>query len=206
MPYNTTITLSRSCPSILQNVGKLHGLPRSIVPIVSSVRSRIYRELLGSLASRVTTTAYTLRQNGQTERVTGARTVSPVLSMSVRTTGMTPTMAEFQYNITFTRNPARPVLPGLRSHPRMGFGLAQPASDGNINEFTDQDALRIDRGQGCTGEAQEEHDSLLHTNVEKPALSMPPGDKVYRGSDFGLRPSRSYTRFLGPYVGTSCQT
>ena len=133
IPTNTTITALGAASLFLQNVWKLHGLPRSIVSdrapqFVAEFTQELYR-LLGITLS--TTTAYHPQVDGQMECIN--QELEQYLRVFVNECQdnwdeLLP-MAEFQYNNHIHSGTQQtPFYLDSGQHPRMGFKPAQPES------------------------------------------------------------------------------
>jgi len=127
----TTVTAAGAANLYLQNVWKLHGLPRKVISdcgpqFVAAFMKELYR-LLGIEAAM--STAYHPQTNGQTEWVN--QELEQYLQIFVRERqddwyALLP-LAEFSYNNHIHLSTQQtPFLLDTGRHPRIGFELHQP--------------------------------------------------------------------------------
>ena len=207
IPTNTTITALGAARLFLQNVWKLHGLPRSIVSdrgpqFVAEFTRELYR-LLGITLSA--TTAYHPQADGQTERVNQELEQYLRIFVNERQDDwdeLLP-MAEFQYNNHIHSSTQQtPFFLDSGRHPRMGFEPSPPSRLETVNEFTDRMQSALTEARSALAKAQDDM-TRYYNRRREPAPEYTPGDKVYLdGSDIQTsRPSKKLAhRFLGPYV------
>src|SRR6266436_5983732 len=184
IPTTTTITALGAARLFLQNVWKLHGLPRSIVSdcgpqFVAEFTRELYR-LLGITLS--TTTAYHPQADGQTERVN--QELEQYLRVFVNERQddwdeLLP-MAEFQYNNHIHSSTQQmPFLLDTGQHPRMGFEPKQsPSHLETVNELTDRMNSALTEAKSALTKAQDDM-SHYYNRRREPAPEYVPGDKVY---------------------------
>jgi transposase InsO family protein len=185
---NTTITALGAARLFLQNVWKLHGLPRSIVSdrgpqFVAEFTRELYR-LLGITLSA--TTAYHPQADGQTERVN--QELEQYLRIFVNECQddwdeLLP-MAEFQYNNHIHSSTQQtPFFLDSGRHPRMGFEPSPPSQLETVNEFTDRMQSALTEARSALAKAQDDM-TRYYNRRREPAPEYAPGDKVYLdGSD-----------------------
>jgi hypothetical protein len=132
IPMNITIMALGAARLFLQNVWKLHGLPRSIVSdrgpqFVAEFTRELYR-LLGITLSA--TTAYHPQADGQTEHVNQELEQYLRIFVNERQDDwdeLLP-MAEFQYNNHIHSSTQQtPFFLDSGQHPRMGFEPSPPS-------------------------------------------------------------------------------
>ena len=191
----------------MQNVWKLHGLPRSVVSdrgpqFVAEFTRELYR-LLGITLS--TTTAYHPQADGQTERVNQELEQYLRVFINERQDDwdeLLP-MAEFQYNNhVHSGTQQTPFLLDSGRHPRMGFEPGTPSRLETVNEFTNRMGSALSEAKSALAKAQEDM-TRYYNRRREPAPEYAQGDRVYLdGSDIQTtRPSKKLAhRFLGPYT------
>jgi hypothetical protein len=159
IPTNTTVTALGAASLFLQNVWKLHGLPRSIVSdhgpqFVVEFTQELYR-LLGITLS--TTTAYHPQADRQTECVNQEleQSLCVFINECQDNWDKLLPMAEFQYNNhVHSRTQQTPFYLDSGLHLCMGFEPAQPASRlETVNEFTDWMHSTLTEEKSCTAKS-----------------------------------------------------
>ncbi|KAG9221821.1 hypothetical protein CCMSSC00406_0005646 [Pleurotus cornucopiae] len=133
IPTHTTVSALGSANLYLQNVWKLHGLPRSVVSdrgpqFVAEFTREVYRMLGIKLAA---STAYHPQSDGQTERTNQELESYLWIFVGERQDDwarLLP-MAEFAYNNRVHASTQQsPFLLDTGRHPRLGFEPHQPPS------------------------------------------------------------------------------
>jgi hypothetical protein len=206
IPTNTTIMALGAARLFLQNVWKLHGLPRSIVSdhgpqFVAEFTQELYR-LLG--ITLLATTAYHPQADGQTECVNQELEQYLQVFFNKRQDdwdGLLP-LAEFQYNNHIHSSTQKtPFFLDSGQHPCMGFEPAPPSQLETINKFTNRMQSALTKARSTLAKAQNDM-TRYYNRQQEPALEYTPGDKVYLdGSDIQTsQPSKLTHRFLSPYV------
>jgi len=203
----TMVTATRAANLYLQNVWKLHGLPRKVVSdrrlqFVAAFMKELY-QLLGIEAAM--STAYHLQTDGQTERVN--QELEQYLQIFIRERQddwytLLP-LAEFSYNNHIHLSTQQtPFLLDTARHPWMGFELHQPPSRFEaVNEFTDRMKDTLEEAKSALAKAKDDM-AWYYTCCCSPALSFSPGNMVYLDSEdiqtTRLSKKLSHCR-LGPY-------
>ncbi|KAF4569440.1 hypothetical protein EYR36_009231 [Pleurotus pulmonarius] len=207
IPTHTTVSALGSANLYLQNVWKLHGLPRSVVSdrgpqFVAEFTREVYRMLGIKLAA---STAYHPQSDGQTERTNQELESYLRIFVGERQDDwarLLP-MAEFAYNNRVHASTQQsPFLLDTGRHPRLGFEPHQPPSRmESANEFVDRMKSAVDEAQSALVKAQDDM-KRYYDQRRTPAPEYQPGDKVWLdSSDINLaRPSRKLGHArLGPY-------
>jgi len=203
----TMVTAAGAVNLYLQNIWKLHGLPRKVVSdrrpqFVAAFMEELYR-LLGIEA--VTSTAYHPQTDRQTERVNQELKQYLRLFVGERQDDwytLLP-LAEFSYNNhVHSSTQQTPFLLDTGRHPRMGFEPHQPPSHVEaVNEFTNRMKDTLEEAKLALAKAKDNM-ARYYNRRRSPALTFSPGDMVYLDSEdiqtTRLSKKLSHCR-LGPY-------
>jgi len=205
----TTVTAAGAANLYLQNVWKLHSLPRKVVSdrglqFVAAFMKELY-QLLGIEAA--TSTTYHPQTDRQTERVNQELEQYLWIFVGERQDDwytLLP-LAEFSYNNHIHSSMQQtPFLLDTGQHPRMGFELHQPPSRFEaVNEFTDRMKDTPEEAKSELAKAKDDM-AQYYNHCRSPAPSFSPSDMVYLDSEDiqTTRPSKklSHRRLLvGPY-------
>ena len=208
----TTVTAIRAANLYLQNVWKLHGLPRKVVSdcrpqFVAAFIKELY-QLLGIEAT--TSTAYHPQTDGQTERVNQELEQYLRIFVGERQDDwytLLP-LAEFSYNNHIHSSTQQtPFLLDTGRHPRMGFELHQPPSHIEaVNKFTDRVKDTLEEAKSALAKAKDDM-ARYYNHRHSPAPSFSPGNMVYLDSK-DIQTTRPLKKLLhchlGPYLVERC--
>jgi len=184
----TTVTTAGAANLYLQNIWKLHGLPRKVISdcgpqFVAAFMKELYR-LLGIKAA--TSTACHPQTDGQTERVN--QELEQYLRLFVRERQddwytLLP-LAEFSYNNHIHSSMQQtPFLLNTGRHPRMGFEPHQPPSRVEaVNEFTNRMKDILEEAKSALAKAKDDM-ARYYNRRRSPAPTFSPGDMVYLDSE-----------------------
>jgi hypothetical protein len=207
IPTHTTITAEGAARLFLNNVWKLHGLPKRVISdrgpqFVASFTKELYRLLGIKLA---TSTAYHPQTDGQTERVNQELEQYLRLFTNERQDDWDELLplAEFQYNNhAHSSTQETPFMLDTGRHPRMGFEPRQaPSRVEAVNEFKERMSTSLEEARAAMSKAQGDMERYYNRR-RRPAPVFKAGDKVYlEAEDIRTsRPSRKLShRRLGPY-------
>jgi hypothetical protein len=207
IPTHTTITALGSARLYLQNVWKLHGLPRSMLSdrgpqFVAEFMHELYC-LLGIIIS--SSTAYHPQSDGQTERVNQELEQYIRIFVSERQNDWDTLLplGEFTYNNHIHASTQHtPFFLDTGRHPRMGFEPNQrPSKVEAINEFADRMKSSLDEAWAALAKSKEDM-ARYYNQRQTPAPKFAVGEKVFLdASDISTtRPTKKFThRYLGPF-------
>jgi hypothetical protein len=207
IPTHTTVTALGSARLYLQNVWKLHGLPRSALSdrgpqFVAEFMRELYR-LLGITISA--STAYHPQSDGQTERVNQELEQYIRVFVNERQSDWDTLLplGEFAYNNhVHSSTQHSPFFVDTGRNPRMGFEPDQrPSKLEAVNEFVDRMKSTLDEARAALAKSKDDM-ARYYNQRRTPAPKFVVGEKVFLdASDIHTtRPTKKFAhRFLGPY-------
>ena len=207
IPTHTTVTALGSARLYLQNVWKLHGLPRSTLSdrgsqFVAEFMRKLYR-LLGITISA--STAYHPQSDGQTERVNQELEQYIRIFVSERQNDWDTLLplGEFAYNNhVHSSTQHSPFFVDTGRHPHMGFEPNQrPLKLEAVNEFADWMKSTLDEARSALAKSKDDM-ARYYNQRRTPAPTFAVGEKVFLdATDISTtRPSKKFAhRYLGPY-------
>lgn len=207
IPTHTTVTALGSARLYLQNVWKLHGLPRSMLcdrgpQFVAEFMRELYRLLGIKIAA---STAYHPQTDGQTERVNQELEQYIRIFVNERQNDWDTLLplGEFAYNNhVHSATQHSPFFVDTGRHPRMGFEPAQrPSKLEAVNEFADRMKSTLDEARAALAKSKDDM-ARYYNQRRTPAPTFEVGEKVFLdASDISTtRPTKKFAhRYLGPY-------
>jgi hypothetical protein len=201
------ITALGSARLYLQNVWKLHGLPRSMLldhgpQFVAEFMRKLYR-LLG--ITILSSTAYHPQLDGQTERVNQELEQYIRIFVSERQNDWDTLLplGEFAYNNHIHASTQHtPFFLNMGRHLRMGFKPNQrPSNVEAINKFTDRMKSSLDEAWAALAKLKEDM-ARYYNQCQTPAPKFAVGEKVFLdAADISTtQPTKKFAhQFLGPF-------
>jgi hypothetical protein len=204
IPTHMIVTALGSARLYLQNVWKLHGLPRSMLcdrgpQFVAEFMRELYR-LLGITLSA--STAYHLQTDGQTEHVNQEleQYIRIFVSEQQNDWDTLLPLGEFAYNNHIhLATQHSPFFVNTGRHPQMGFEPDQrPSKLKAVNEFADRMKSTLDEARAALEKSKD--DMARYYNQRRiPAPKFVVGEKVFLdASDISTtRPTKKFAhRYL----------
>jgi hypothetical protein len=207
IPTHTTITANGAARLFLNNIWKLHGLPRNVVSdrgpqFLSEFMKELYR-LLGIKLSA--STAYHPQTDGQTERLNQELEQYLRLFVNERQDNWDELLplGEFAYNNhVHASTQHSPFMLDTGRNPRMGFEPnSEPSRKEAVNEFIDRMKSALEEARSALTKAKDDM-ARYYNRKRTPTPTYNPGDKVFLdATDIKTtRPSQKLShRYLGPY-------
>jgi hypothetical protein len=200
------ITALRSAQLYLQNVWKLHGLPRSMLSDCGpQFIAKFMRELYRLLGIKIlASTAYHPQSDGQTECVNQELEQYIRISMSKQQNDWDTLLplGKFAYNNhVHSATQHSPLFMDTDRHPHMGFEPNQrPSKLEAINKFADNMKLMLDEARAALAKSKDDM-ARYYNQQQTPAPKFEVGKKVFlNASDISTtRPTKKFThRYLSP--------